>query len=287
MKKINVIGYVRVSTEAQKENNSVIGQITHIKEYAKSNRMNVVYHLQDLGISGNFKNLDKDSHRLSFLEICVDKYIESHQIKAVLVTKMDRLTRSMKLYYGILHRLYVSKGVDILFTDEPHLNDKSDPITELLLAIWAWNAEQEHRNIHNRSHAGKLEKFKLMKQPFSGPPPFGYKWEGSTGKKVLEVDIKERDIVHQIYISYIEHLSVRKVVKDINKKKLKYRNDKPFGLGTIYTILTNPRYAGIITGPNGNVVKGDYAPIISLIKWQKVQDVLKNRKHPGRQPAGK
>ena len=82
-----IAGYIRVSTEMQIDKDSIVNQEDRIKEFAKSrDRECRIY--KDSGISA------KDQERPAFKSML--EAIEFGQIDTVVVTKLDRITRSLK-----------------------------------------------------------------------------------------------------------------------------------------------------------------------------------------------
>jgi site-specific DNA recombinase len=86
MEKI-LAGYIRVSTEMQAERDSLMNQEEVIKSFARSKSKGYKIY-KDAGISA------KDKERPAFQEMLKD--IKGGLIEAVVVTKLDRITRSLK-----------------------------------------------------------------------------------------------------------------------------------------------------------------------------------------------
>ena len=80
-------GYIRVSTEMQAERDSVINQEESIVSYAKSKGRDYILY-KDIGISA------KDKDRPGFQEM-IDE-IKAGKIDTVVVSRLDRVTRSLK-----------------------------------------------------------------------------------------------------------------------------------------------------------------------------------------------
>ena len=114
-----IAGYVRVSTEMQAERDSIVNQEESIQAFAKSKGEPVRLY-KDIGISG------KDKERPAFQKLL--RAIESGRIDTVVVTKLDRITRSVKdLIY--LKELFDKQNVDFVCTTQ-HL-DTSTPMGRL------------------------------------------------------------------------------------------------------------------------------------------------------------
>jgi len=97
------------------------------------------------------------SDREQFLEML--KQAERHQFELLLVWSLDRFSREgIPNTLGYLKRLKRS-GVAVKSLQEPWLDTRAEGVSELLLAIFAWVAEQERKRIVERVKAG-LERAK-------------------------------------------------------------------------------------------------------------------------------
>lgn len=88
-KRMNVVGYVRVSTEHQADGGvSIDAQREKLTAYAKAMDLNLVEVIEDAGASA--KTLDRPGLRRAL------SILEGGQADGLLVTKLDRLTRSVR-----------------------------------------------------------------------------------------------------------------------------------------------------------------------------------------------
>ncbi len=80
---MKAVGYVRVSTSAQDEQN----QIRAIQEYCKQNRIKLLEIFKDRGVSGLKKFADREGGKKLM------KFIEDNEVNAVIVVALDRIAR--------------------------------------------------------------------------------------------------------------------------------------------------------------------------------------------------
>ena len=108
-----------------------------------------------------------------------------------------------------------------------------------------------------------------------GTAPMGYKWNS---KAEIEIDERQAQIVELIFKKYLELGSISKLKKFLTENGYKTLRDKDFSDQSLYIILTNDFYKGIIR--HGELVKeGNQEPIINKITFGKVQASLdKNNK---------
>tara|TARA_S200000501_G_scaffold252946_1_gene237058 strand:- start:20565 stop:21359 length:795 start_codon:yes stop_codon:yes gene_type:complete len=237
---MNTYGLVRVSTLSQKDNTSLEFQTKRIKDYCS------VYDLPLKGIiseteSGG-KNVDERTGLLELKEL-----IKSDECKTIVVTKVDRLGRS--LLQGLLflkeceeHNVRViciENGID---TDNP----QSKLITNILFSI----AENEKSTILGRLSDGRLKRFEENKKPY-GALSFGYV---KNNKGEIVINKIESDIVQYIYKRYntlrkMKHLTktkrTQKLLKSLKVRGYKFRG-KEFKWWNIKDILSNPFYCGVL-----------------------------------------
>jgi len=164
---MKAIGYIRVSTEDQaREGISLDNQESKIKVYADLNGFELVGVIKDEGISG------KTMHRPGMNQI--NSMIEAAEIDAVIVYKLDRLSRKT---IDILNTLDEWEKKNIAFHS---ITDKIDTKTaagKFLLTILSALAQMERDQISERTIDALAHKKKAGE--WCGRVPFGYKIEGN------------------------------------------------------------------------------------------------------------
>ncbi|MGH3556428.1 recombinase family protein [Mycobacterium sp.] len=115
-----------------------------------------------------------------------------------------------------------------------------------------------------RQHAG------LGKVPH-GPALYGYT---TTGDTVPD----EADVVRRIFKAFDGGESLRSLARSLTADGVPTRSGRPWNTRTIRDMLTNPRYAGwavyhreIATDDNGNRVRGQWEPLVSIEMFDVVQ----------------
>ena len=147
MKKTAAV-YARVSSDRQKENQTIASQTAALKEYAAENGYSVPseWVFQDEGYSGS--NLLRPG-----LEGLRDLAAEG-QIAATLVYSPDRLSRKYA-YQVLLLEEFARCGVAVIFLKSPA---GATPEDQLLLQFQGMIAEYERAQILERSRRGKRHK---------------------------------------------------------------------------------------------------------------------------------
>ena len=180
MEKI-IAGYVRVSTEMQIERDSLTNQEEVISNFAKSkNKEFRIY--KDAGISA------KDKDRPAFQKMLED--IKAGMIEAVVVTKLDRITRSIKdLIY--LKELFEEYGVS--FVSITQNLDTSTPMGRFGFHLLGLVAQLEREMTAERVSGDMKQRAKRGKWN-GGVVPYGFTCQLRHYREWLRKKAEERII---------------------------------------------------------------------------------------------
>ena len=109
----------------------------------------------------------------------------------------------------------------------------------------------------------------------TGPAPFGYK-RTKDGKRSLEVDEREAEIVKRIFQEYLRTRSTGKVVNILNSEQIKTRKGKQWSRQAIAIILTNRTYRGRVRYGDLDI-HGQHEPIIEASLFYKAKALKRRR----------
>ena len=176
------------------------------------------------------------------------KDIENPNIKAVLVTEIERLSRGDMMDAGLIIRIFrFTRTLIITPTRTYDLNDESDRmIAEMLLK--AGNQYLEY----SKKVMKRGKDIAAMNGEFIARfEPYGYKKisfrEGRKNVKTLEIIPDEAEIVKLIFESYAyRDMSIGKIADMLNDMKVKPRVRDVWTRGTVAEMLINPVYLGKI-----------------------------------------
>jgi DNA invertase Pin-like site-specific DNA recombinase len=159
------IGYIRVSTEDQaREGISLDNQEAKIKAYATLNGLDLTEIIKDAGISG------KTLNRPGIAKVL--KMIEAREIEAIIVYKLDRLSRKT-LDNLTLIESFDSNG--IAFHSIMEKIDTKSAQGRFFLTILSALAQMERDLIAERTRDALAHK--KTKREWTGRIPFGYRVE--------------------------------------------------------------------------------------------------------------
>lgn len=265
--------YVRVSTEMQStEGYSIDGQINQIREYCDFNNFGVVDVYADRGISGKSMNRPE-------LQRLLKDANEGH-IDSVMVYKTNRLARNTSDLLKIVEDLHKQNVEFFSLSERMEVNTSSG---KLMLQILASFSEFERNNIVENVFMGQTRR--AQEGYYQGNLPLGY-GKIPDNKHELMINQHEANIVKYIFESYAKGHGYRKIANALNHKGYVTKKNKPFSIGSVTYILSNPFYVGKIQfakykdwnekrrkGLNDKPIisEGKHAPIISQELWDKVQ----------------
>lgn len=236
--------YIRVSTDAQvEEGYSVDFQKESLTSYCLSRGWkNIAYYI-DGGWSGS--NIERPE---------MQRLIEDSKegkISAVVIYKLDRLSRSQKDTLYLIEDVFIPNNVDFISTTEAL--DTSTPMGRAMIGILAAFAQLERENIRIRTRAGMKERVKEGYWMGGGRIPFGYDYDKDAG---VLIPNKDADRVRMIYDLYLQG----KAPQDIaNTLGLSYDR-------LVTQILKRKSNYGIIEY-NGEEYQGRHEPIITKEKY--------------------
>jgi DNA invertase Pin-like site-specific DNA recombinase len=178
---MRAVGYVRVSTEDQaREGISLDNQEAKIEAYVAINGLELVGIIRDEGTSG--KSLD----RAGMTKLL--KLVEAGEVEAVVVYKLDRLSRKTLDNLQLIER-FEYKGV--AFHSISEKIDTKSATGKFFLTIASAMAQMERDLIAERTRDALLHK--KTKGEWVGRVPFGFKVEGTK----LSEDTEEMKVVQK------------------------------------------------------------------------------------------
>ena len=91
-----------------------------------------------------------------------------------------------------------------------------------------------------------------------GTIPYGYRAVGDrkNGKKLV-IQEDEAEVVRQIFQDYVAGKPMQTIYQELNEKGILCKG-KPFARSTVYTFITNEKYAGVYRHKGVEHLSGDY-----------------------------
>ena len=216
--------YARVSSEQQREENTIASQTASLIEFARSHELEVPkeWVFEDEGYSG--ATLERPG-----LERVRDLAAEG-QIQVVLAYSPDRLSRKYA-YQILLIEEFARHGVETLFVKSPQSNSPED---QLLVQFQGMIAEYERAQILERSRRGKRHRAQAGEVSVMSGAPYGYRYIRKTDEALAAylVEETEASVVRRGYHMYrVDGLSIAEITRRLDREGIPPR--RAGRLGTI------------------------------------------------------
>lgn len=294
-----IAAYMRVSTEDQKDKETVESQRFEIERYCRENKVQIAYWYSDEDVTGKKDFGDRPQGRALLNDAKAGKF------KTVIVTRVDRLARESGVFFAIQREL--SKlGIAIVTTRE-RMDDS--PGGRLKTGIQVVVASYEHELIRERSMLGMRRLLDTPNWYCGGIIPYGYRVIGEKKSARYEEDntplpgnpaLTPAEVVRQMYrfaadrkssywiADYLNAAKIptdytldkRQIVKEGEKGKRKENTANFWTNSAVTRLLKNEFYKGIhIYGkrsqdPNRERVTREVLPLVPVDVWEKANQVI-------------
>jgi site-specific DNA recombinase len=268
--------YTRKSTEhgLEQEFNSLDAQRDACEAYIKSQASlgwrALPQHYDDPAYSGG--NLERPALQRLL------KDIDAGRVDAIVVYKIDRLTRSLSDFAKLVEAFDARSISFVAVTQQFNTTTSMGRLTLNVLLSFA----QFERELSSERVRDKVAASRRKGKWTGGTVPLGY----DAKDKKLVVNKQEAETVRYIFRRYLELRSFAKLAEDLDRKGIvtkrrsttvsKYQGGIPFTYGPLAHFLKNRLYTGDI-GHNGKWFKGEHAAIIDRKTFDQVQLLLKTK----------
>ena len=218
---MKVLGYVRVSSEMQKQGYSITNQKNKIVDYCKYMDYELIEIYEDNGVSG--MSIDKREGYKGMVN-----YMNDNDIDGIVVYSLSRLGRRMKDVINFLDELR-NRG-KVFYSIKENLSN-SDKIGNLIVNIMTSINEFEVENIRERIRDVKREKKK--NGLVYGRLMYGF--DDIDGK--LVVNEFEKKIVSRVKNLRSRGYSWRKISNRLNESKIRSKCGGLWYDGSLYNMM--------------------------------------------------
>jgi site-specific DNA recombinase len=231
--------YARVSSDRQREEQTIASQTAALKEMAQAQGWMVPpgWVFEDEGYSG--ASLVRPG-----LEQLRDLAAEG-QIESVLVYSPDRLSRKYA-YQVLLIEELARCGVEVVFVRSPKAQT---PEEHLLLQFQGMIAEYERAQIAERTRRGKRHRAKAGSVNVLSGAPYGYRYvpKSDTAEAYYQVLEPEAEVVQVVFRRYTqESISINAIARELNERGVATRTGAArWCRSTVWAMLRNPAYMGL------------------------------------------
>lgn len=192
-----VVGYARVSTENQLENYSIEEQTQRLNAYCAAKGWSLRKLYVDGGYSGGNTSRPALQQMLSA--------IREGDVDAVVVYKLDRLSRSQKDTLTLIEDELLAHGTDFVSINENF--DTSTPFGRAMIGILSVFAQLEKDQITERFTMGRIGRSKAGYYHGGSHPPTGYDYKDG----LLVVNEYEAMQVREIFSRFLSGKSINSI----------------------------------------------------------------------------
>lgn len=243
-----VVGYARVSTENQLENYSIEEQTERLKAYCAAKGWSLRKLYVDGGYSGGNTNRPALQQMLAA--------IRAGGVDAVVVYKLDRLSRSQKDTLTLIEDALLANGTDFVSINENF--DTSTPFGRAMIGILSVFAQLEKDQITERFTMGRIGRSKAGYYHGGSHPPTGYDYKDG----LLVVNEYEAMQVREIFSRFISGKSVNSI-----SQYLSGRYVTKWTPAKVLTALKNTVYIGKVHFRRVDY-DGIHQPLVSVEEFQ-------------------
>lgn len=247
--------YERVSTDEQKYGYSIRTQIDALEEYCANNKMKIVDHYTDDGVSGG----KAASRRPEMSRLLAD--VKSREVDIVLFTRLDRWFRNVKEYFKV-QEILDAHGVEWKAIWEDY--DTTTSNGRMAITIFLAIAQNEREKGAERVKVVFDNKRKNREAWYGRVSmPFGYTKEiDENGVPRLVKDPALRDAVEDFWAIAVKYQNVSKAAKEVNLAYGLNRSKKSW-----FDVVHKEIYTGVCRGVE------DYCePYVSKEDWEMLQN---------------
>lgn len=254
--------YIRVSTAEQAMEGYSIGeQGDRLEQYAKAMGWVIVESYIDPGFSGS--NMKRPGLQRLLADI--------QKFDAVLVYKLDRLSRSQKDTMHIIEDVFLKN--DVAFVSMCESFDTSTPFGRAAIGLLATFAQLERENIKERMSMGMKGRIRNGNWKGTSRPPIGYDY--TEGKLIVnEYEAMQIRELFEIAANGIPdaNYNIRNMARYMSKKYTNKYGSWSDSTGITY-IIQNKVYTGMVKY-NDEYYPGKHSPIICQELFDKANSKL-------------
>lgn len=277
--------YLRVSSEEQRDRETIEIQRQFLEEYCKLYGLEVVEVYADDGVSGTVPLHERPEGRRLLEDAAAGKF------GAVIVYKLDRLGRTLLVIVDAHDRLQTAgeaSGAALRSAREPI--DTSNPSGRLIFQMLASFAEYDRENIRERTRAGLHRAYRNGRH--TGRIPYGYSLDEDAR---LVVVVEEAAVVREITANIAEGSTLYAEAKRLNDTGVpspgqrygtgKRKPGKSWSVNTIANIVHQGAYSGThevkINGGKDRITRESPAIIEPGLREKARSRLAENKRYSG------
>ncbi len=214
---MQLVGYLRVSSEGQLDGFGLDVQERAIRRCARANGDRVTLWCRDEGVSGALEAGERPG--LS----CVLEAVASGAVAGVVVARLDRLARALTVQEATLALLW-RQGAKVFTADGGEVlpDDPDDPMRTAIRQVFGAFAELDRKMVTKRLRDGRNAKAATGRKAV-GAYAYGYRGAGKGRERDAAPDQSEQRAVRRIVELRGSGSSYREIVATLDAEELRPR----------------------------------------------------------------
>lgn len=249
--------YARYSSDRQNDKSNE-DQIAEAKKYCEQNGLRIVKIYQDKEIDG----WTDETKRPGLNDLLKD--LENSEFEYLIVWKLNRIARDSLIQKQVKRKIRGS-GVEIVSISQQLPKERRDRMlietfTEFQDEDYSWSlAEDSMRGMIAAVRRGE----------FAGKDaPFGYKaFYNERGKRIIVIDEKTGPVAREIFERFSKGETAANIARWLNRSGHRSTHNNPFTSDSVYRILKNEFYKGVLVFNNSTFRKrGKMNPYFEVLR---------------------
>lgn len=260
-----VYGYVRVSTQTQEDGMGKEVQVAGIEKYCKDNGYELVEIFEET-VSGVTEDEDDLKKREKLLQMISQIALSLDDVTKIVVYNTSRLWRNEVSSFVIRQKMKKLEA-EIISVQQPNFTLYPNNASEkIFLGMAQLFDSYERDSIVEKLATGRTAKAKTGNKP-SGLTPYGYAY--SYDRKTVVKDPEESLVVEEIFTLYRKGFRCASIASILNRNGYKTRIGNRWTRQSLWYLVTNDFYAGILTHKSHKTL-GKQPTYIGYEEWLKL-----------------
>ena len=271
---LKYITYTRKSTESEdRQILSLPAQKRELKEFAQKNNLHIVANFSEAASAYKTGRLEFDR---------MVQFIKANNADGIIVWQYNRLARNALDGGMIIHLLDTGVLKEIKTpTGSTDGTGNSKFMLQLEFAMSKKSSDDNSESVKRGNKEKMLRGWDIRRH-------LGYKFidNPDTLEKILEPDEPRFSMLRQVFNMVLAYKPTGQALQVLNDEmgfrtpKTRRTGGRPLTTSNFYKILHEPFYAGWLTLPNGEIIKGKHQPLITDKEYQQVQTILAAKGRP-------
>jgi DNA invertase Pin-like site-specific DNA recombinase len=229
---MNVVGYVRVSSEGQIDAYGQDVQEKAIRAWCKQSGHHLTGICRDLGVSGTLP----PEERIGLTE-ALDVLRPPPKARGLVVARLDRLARSLTVQEACLQIAW-NAGAAVFTADdgEVRADDPGDPMRTAMRQMAGVFAQLDRAMVVKRMADGRRAKAEAGRHAV-GNYPFGYSGQGEGKARDAAPDPLEQAVVRRIIELRHQERSYRQIAETLDAEGLRPRKAASWSAASVRNIV--------------------------------------------------